>query len=238
MQELEVVRFGLLDGIVKNSLPYRTTWQLRGESGTGKSTFAFQFTMGGLRRGESVIYLACDTPVRNLRNDFTSFGFVISQYEEAGQLKFVESYESEESGVDFIKDASDVQEFIYVLAQLIDQMAKPCRVIIDSMTAVAVNYSTQDLVAMVHEKNRLLRKEGVVMLDLYLKGTLEETGMYGLANAYDVCIDLYYPEEKGGVPQRNMRVHKIRSTDFDPRPFPFSIRTGQGLVVDKKFYSR
>lgn len=238
MKQVDEVSFGLLNDIVQKGIPYNTMWQLRGDSGTGKSTFAFQFVMSGLRRGESAIYVACDAPVDRLRSDFGAFGFVIDRYEQTGRLRFIESFESVEPGVEFVKDISDDQEFLFVLAQLIDKMENPCRVVIDSMTAMAVNYSPQDLVAMVHKKNRVLRKKNLVMLDIYLKDTLEETGMYNLTNAYDVCIDLYYPEEKGGVPQRNLRIHKIRSTNFDPRPFPFSIRMGQGLVVDKEFYTR
>ncbi len=36
MKHFDAVKYDLLDGIVKKNIPYGTTWQLRGDSGTGK----------------------------------------------------------------------------------------------------------------------------------------------------------------------------------------------------------
>ncbi|NLC07153.1 MAG: AAA family ATPase [Syntrophomonadaceae bacterium] len=232
------VCFSPLEGIVRGKIPFGTIWQVRGESGAGKSTIGFQFMVQGLRRGESAVYVACDEPAARVREDLNFFGFVSDPYEREGQLIFIDTYESSDPRVVCIKDRGDAQEFLYVITRAVRQMKKPCRVVLDSLTSLSAVYSTKEFLALVQDKNRLLREPDVVIMDIYLKGTLEEAGMYALTNAYDVCVDLFFPDERGGVPQRNLRLHKLRTAGYDPRPFPCCIKRGVGLVVDKDFYFR
>lgn len=232
------VFFSPLEGIVRGKIPYGTIWQVRGESGAGKSTLGFQFIMQGLRQGESAIYVACDEPANRVREDINYFGFASAPYEREGRLVFVDTYESSDSRVVCIKDRADPQEFLYVLGRVMRRIKKPCRLVIDSMTSISAVYTAKEFIALVQDKNRLLREPGVVIMDIYLKGTLEESGMYSLTNAYDICLDVFFPDERGGIPQRNLRIHKLRTAGYDPRPFPCSIKQGVGLVVDKEFYLR
>lgn len=232
------VRFSPLEGIVRGTIPFGTTWQVRGESGAGKSTLGFQFLMQGLRQGESAVYVACDEPATRVREDMNFFGFSTEPYEQEGKLVLVDTYESSDPRVLCIKDRGDSQEFLYILTRIVRQMPRPCRLILDSLTSLSAVYSTKAFISLIQEKNRLLRDPEVVIMDIYLKSTLEEAGMYALTNAYDVCLDLLFPDEKGGVPQRSLRIHKLRTSGYDPRPFPCFIKQGVGLVVDKEFYVR
>jgi hypothetical protein len=59
-----------------------------------------------------------------------------------------------------------------------------------------------------------------------------------VSNAYDVSLRLFYAEDRGGIPRRNLQIRKVRGGKFDPRPFPFSIHREHGVLVDSDYYHR
>jgi circadian clock protein KaiC len=230
------VEFSPLARIVHEPIAYGTTWLVTGEPGTGKTTLAFQFAVQGLRRGEAAIFVACDEPPGRIENNLRSFGFGTSAYEREQKFILVDAFSRNPQSAFHISDRTDVAEFTYVIARAVETTGRPCRIIVDSLTSIAVNTDPREFLTLVYEKNRALRHDGHVLLDLYLTQKGEEGNWYTVTNAYDVLIDLYLGEERGGVPKRSLRLRKLRGGTYDPRPFPFTIRPQQGVVVNTHYY--
>jgi len=230
------IEFSPLEKIVHEPISYGTTWLVSGEPGTGKTTFAFQFVIQGLRRGEAAIFVACDEPVERIERNLRSFGFGISAYERSRQFILIDAFSQSPHVSYHISDRTDPAEFIYVIADALKDTGRPCRIVIDSMTSIEVNLSPREFLSLVYEKNRVLRQEGLALMDLYLTQTVESSTLYTVSSAYDVFVELYVTEERGGVPKRSIRVRKLRGGTYDPRPFPFTIRPQQGVVVNTNYY--
>lgn len=227
-----------LAGILSTPVPYGTAWMVRGASGIGKTVFAFQFCLQGLRRGESVVYVTCDEEPKRTQGNLARLGFGVAPYVESGQLLFVDAF-SEMPGKKYVvTDRADAEEFTYVIGEAVDATQKTVRVVVDSVTSLAAYYSNRDLVNLIYEKNRLLRSDNSVLLDLYVDEAVDSQSISCLSNAYDVMVDLYYGDEQGGFPRRSLRVRKVRGGTFDPREFPFRIEPHQGILVDRDFYAR
>jgi circadian clock protein KaiC len=232
----EGVRFTPLEGILSEPIPFGTAWQVTGDSGAGKSTFGYQFIVEGLRARESAVFVACDESPDRIRRALKKFGFGTDPYEREGKLLVLDAFSQQRSGGYFVSDKADQQELLYVIKSAVDKAGRPCRVVIDSLASVMVNYSPRDFVNLIYDKNRLLREDNVVLLDLYLSSAMGPVETYGLTNAYDVIAELFVAEERGGVPKRNLRVSKVRGQPFDPRAFPFALKPQQGLVVNADYY--
>ncbi|MEW5766416.1 MAG: ATPase domain-containing protein [bacterium] len=236
MKNQQKVSFLPLANILSEELSFGTNWLVRGDQGAGKTTFAFQFLSQGLRKRESALFVAADEPVDRVRSNLTNLGFGTLAYERSKKIVFIDACSIDSKEEYFVTDLSDPEELIYTLNQAILKLEKPVRVVIDSLSSLAVHYLPQDFVSMVHEKNRRMRTEGIVLMDLYLAHTLESKERYSLTNAYDLSVDLYLAEEKGGVPKKYLRLLKVRGCSYDPRPFPYTVIAKQGIVVNKAYY--
>jgi len=232
------VHFTPVDAILAEPLPFGTAWQVEGDSGIGKTILASHFAIQGLRRGEAIIYVACDDAPARVRASLQRFGFSVGSYERQKKLALVDAF-SEGGGESYlVYDRSDPEELAYLLAEVVAEMPRPTRVIVDSMTSVAADLAPRDLLHLVYEKNRILKEPDVVLLDLYLANAMDDRDMNSVSNAYDVALRLFYAEDRGGIPRRNLQIRKVRGGTFDPRPFPFSIHREHGLLVDSEYYRR
>ena len=68
--------FPLLHDMIADGLPYGSSWLVQGEPGAGKSTLSYQFAIDGLQRKEGVLYIAADTPARQVLQSLQGFGFL------------------------------------------------------------------------------------------------------------------------------------------------------------------
>lgn len=230
------VEFAPLAPLLHEPIPFGTTWMVSGEPGTGKTTLGFQFVMQGLRRGESAVFVACDEPPARIKRNLRAFGFGTSAYEREGRFLLIDAFSPSPEEIFFVSDRADVEEFTYVIAQAVAQLPKPCRVVVDSMTTVAVNFEVREFLYLVYEKNRIFRESPVVVMDIYLADTFQGSEMAAVVNSYDLALELFVSEERGGFPKRSLRLRKLRGGTYDPRPYPFTIRPHQGIVVDSEYY--
>ncbi|HHX39212.1 MAG TPA: hypothetical protein GX715_04540 [Armatimonadetes bacterium] len=232
------VHFAPVDAILAEPLPFGTAWQVEGDSGIGKTILASHFAIQGLRRGESVLFVACDDAPQRVRASLQRFGFSVGSYERQGSFVLVDAFSEGGDEPYLLYDRSDPEELAYLLAEGLSQVARPTRVIIDSMTSVAAYLAPRDLIHLVYEKNRILKEPDVVLLDLYLADAMDPRETNSVSNAYDVSLRLFYAEDRGGIPRRNLQIRKVRGGKFDPRPFPFSIHREHGVLVDSDYYHR
>lgn len=229
--------FSPLKAIAPEGILYGSAWLTRGEQGVGKTTLAQQFVLEGLKAGESGLYIATEAPSYVLLQQMAVFKEGIDSYVRSQQLRIVDTHPA--ANRDYI-DLADMERFLYDIEQHIRRMPKPCRVVIDSLTPLAIQYTPNELISFIERKNRLLRQPHVTLLDTILPKTLNENILYSLLNSYDMVLDIYIPDwgEMGQAGQgfRVLQMRKARGIHADNRPYPFTIRPGKGVVVQEDFY--
>ncbi|MBW4576670.1 MAG: AAA family ATPase [Aphanothece sp. CMT-3BRIN-NPC111] len=229
--------FSPLRAIAPSGVTYGSAWLIRGEQGVGKTTLAQQFAIEGLKLGESALYIATEAPSYLLRQQMEIFGEGIESYFQSRQLSILDTHPA--SSQEYI-DLTDMERFLYDIERHLRKMPKPCRVIIDSLTPLAIQYEPEEFITFIERKNRLLRRLDVALFDTILPKTLNESLLYSLLNSYDAVLDVYIPNwgEMGQAGQgfRVLQMRKSRGTNADTRPYPYTIRPGKGVVVQEGFY--
>lgn len=223
-------------GIFKGNLPFGSAWLIQGDPGIGKSTLAYQFAIEGLRRKEAVLFIAVDSPLSIVRESMQNFGFLIEPFLESGQLIIIDLSGYGNGSL----DPSDPEKFLLEVVSQIEEMPKPLRVIIDSLSPIALDYSPNEFIKLIHRKNKLLRRPNVCVFDSMLRDTLRINENYRLVNAFEIYIDLYTPDwgemtQAGKTGIRSLQVKKSRGVASDMRPYPYTIGKS-GIVVQKNFY--
>ncbi|MEP0856993.1 ATPase domain-containing protein [Trichocoleus sp. DQ-U1] len=237
MKTPPLLAFSPLNAIAREGIFYGSAWLVRGEQGVGKTTLAQQFAIEGLQRGESALFIATEAPSYLLRQQMEVFGVEIESYLRSQHLRILDTHPF--SSEEYI-DLTDMERFLYDIERHLRAMPKPCRLITDSLTPLAVQYAPDELIAFIERKNRLLRQLDVALFDTILPKTLNESILYSLLNSYDVVLDVYVPNwgEMGQTGQgfRVLQVRKSRGTHADTRPYPYTIRQGKGISVQEGFY--
>ncbi len=224
--------------ILRAPLRHGTAWMVEAVSGAGKTALAMQFAVEGLLRDERVLWLAADEPAAAVREAFQRWSPEIASAIDTGRLQIVDPFGTADA---VPIDLTDPEVVPFCLRELIDHLGRPCRVILDSLTPLAVQMDVAELVRFIEWKNRILAHPHVAIMDTLLERTLSPVHKYSIANAYDCIVYLYIPEWsqqiQGGERFRMIRIKKARGMRVDPRGYPFRIEPGRGLVVDTAFYA-
>ena len=80
-----------LDKLIGGGFKQGSVNIVAGKPGSGKSIFAMQFLLDGLKNGEGCIYISFDERKDKVFEDFREFGWNLEQYERNGMLKFLEN---------------------------------------------------------------------------------------------------------------------------------------------------
>ena len=75
-----------LDRVIEGGFPKGRSILVTGEPGTGKTIFALQFLVDGLRRGERGIYVAADEDPIDILEQAASMGWDLEKYTETKEL--------------------------------------------------------------------------------------------------------------------------------------------------------
>src|SRR5659263_752576 len=79
-----------LDKLMDGGFRENTINSIYGGPGVGKTTFALQYSLFGLYRGEKVIFVSFEMSERQILGDCKDIGWgAIKDYEEEGELKIV-----------------------------------------------------------------------------------------------------------------------------------------------------
>ncbi len=133
------------DVVSKGGLPVNRTTLLSGTAGSGKTVFAVQFLVAGIRDiGENGVFVTFEESAADIRKNMRSFGWDLEQYERDGRLVFVDAspdpnVESVESG------AFDLNALLARVDHAVKKVNAK-RVSLDSLGAVFSQFSDQAIV--------------------------------------------------------------------------------------------
>ena len=193
---------------------------IRGGTGVGKTTFALQYSLFGLDRGENVTYVSFEMSEEQIIRDCTDMGWgVVKDYIEDGSLKILQLF-----GEDLTFPSLDVAEMVKKSIT-----GSNPRIVIDPLTYPTF-YSEKEKRKSLSTIFQELRKlgTGVVVLEepvdgnkagsampLYLGDTVIHLQNLGFGEMYD----------------RTLRIMKHRGSKHGEGLYPYSIENGLGIVL-------
>jgi len=87
-----------LDEVLNGGLPKGRSVLVVGSPGSGKTTFAMQFLVGGVKSGETGLYVSLDEKPDRVKSDLASFGWNLDILEHDGKLTFMDASELKRPG--------------------------------------------------------------------------------------------------------------------------------------------
>lgn len=218
-----------LDKIIEGGVKKNSTNLLVGGSGNGKSIFATQFLMEGVRKGEEVLYVSFEEKKEEFFSNMLELGWDLKKYEEEGKFFFL-SYTPEKIRTMLEEGGGDIETLILT--------KKIKRIAIDSITAFVMLFD-QDVE--MREKTlalfSLLRSWTCTSLLIYERDPLVDKRQSSriLEFEADSLILLYFTRIKKER-ERFLEVYKMRGTNHSTNIFPYDIRTKTGINVSAKAY--
>ena len=84
-----------LDEMLHGGLPRGRTILVVGSPGSGKTTFAMQFLVGGAKLGETGLYVSFEEKPERMKSNLSSFGWNLDSLEHDGKITFIDATELE-----------------------------------------------------------------------------------------------------------------------------------------------
>lgn len=216
--------FGL-DQIISGGFRDKTAVVIVGASGTGKSTFAMQFLMHGIKNGEQGLYVTMEETPEQIIGEAELLGFEMEKHYEK-ELFFIQL-----RGRNF-KDM--INEQLPKLVKARQDYSVKTRVAIDPMTPViwAVP-NKQDQRELIAKLFNTLKNLGVVM------ATVEEHAKPGETIGEDVLLPIYLADSVihldyhpiGGAFNRTLQIIKMRGSAHGEGVYPYIFARGAGVIT-------
>jgi circadian clock protein KaiC len=208
-----------LDRRVQGGLLKGTTTILAGASGTGKTTFGFQFATQGVLDGESSIFCSLEESPVEIRSMAQSLGFDVSELEKKGLHL-----------LSWIPENQSPDAFISALASQIEAV-KPSRIVLDGLSTFEHLYS-QEMYLIAKRLVNLIHTHGITSIFTIL--TDQQSGLnitsFGLSSIFHNIILLRYVEADAQL-KRSMLILKMRASSHDQSILQFSILSKAGLKI-------
>jgi KaiC/GvpD/RAD55 family RecA-like ATPase len=87
-----------LDEILEGGLPKGRTILVVGSPGSGKTTLAMQFLVGGVEAGEPGLYVTLDEKPERVKADLSSFNWDLDSLEHDGKITFIDATQLRKPG--------------------------------------------------------------------------------------------------------------------------------------------
>ena len=223
-QRIESGIFGL-DRILEGGFRDKTAIAVVGASGTGKSTFAMQFLMHGIDKGEQGLYVSMEESPEQIMREGALFGWDMESHFEKN-LFFIHL-----KGADFKKM---INEQLPKLVKARSDYEVKTRVAIDPMTPVIwANDDKQEQRDLISKLFNTLKELGVVL------ATVEEHSKPGETIGEDVLLPIYLADGVihleyhpiGGAFNRTLQIVKMRGTSHGEDVYPYIFARGAGVIT-------
>lgn len=221
------------DEIIGGGIPERSVILLSGIAGTGKTTFAFQFLLEGLKSDENGIYVALEEHPIQVRKNIEDFGWNVKEFEEKKKIAFVDAFTSAIGKVKeyekfMVQDISDINEFTEVLKNAVKDISAK-RIVIDSISTLFTIRTTTPRNIILQLK-RTIYALGCTAIFVNQLNTAERgLGGAGIEHLADGIIKLDLSESNGEL-KRSILVWKMKGTAHSLKRHPFEI-TPNGIII-------
>ncbi len=214
-----------VDQMIEGGLIENSAITVVGASGTGKTTFAVQFLMKGIEKGEQALFVTLEETPEQIMREAEMMGWDMRKHHEES-LFFIHL-----GGQNF---KEMIEEQLPKLVKARKDYDIKTRVAIDPLTPVI--WSTEDRLS----QRELLEKLFTPLKELgTVIATVEEHSRPGEIIGEDVLLPIYlsdgvfhleyYPV--GGAFNRTFKIIKMRGTNHGEGLYPYVFVRGAGVVV-------
>jgi len=224
-KKIEKVKTGIdkLDKLIQGGYKKNSINLLVGGSGSGKTIFATQFLMDGIKSGEKCLYITFEEKKGEFYSNMREFGWDLEELEKKGDFVFLEY--TPEKVKTMLEEGGGIIENV-VLRKKIK------RIVIDSITSFALLFEEdlQKREAALSLFN-MLRKWDITSLLTYEEDPSEEKGPSSKSMEFeaDSIILLYFKRIKKQR-ERHLEILKMRGTKHSLTVHPISI-TNKGIKL-------
>ncbi len=214
-----------LDPLISGGFKANSVNLVGGGAGSGKSIFATQFIVEGLKKNEPGIYITFEEKKEKVYEDMLQFGWDLKKYEDKGIFVFLEY--SPEQVKKILTEGGGIVESII-------EKIKAKRLVIDSITSFSLLY-----------EDELTKKEAALalfeLIDKWnctgiLTSEDESRDSHTITAAMEFEVDgivLIYHVKKKGVRHRAMEILKMRGTKIPEKTISMEI-TSKGIKINPK----
>lgn len=143
-----------LDEVLHGGLPKGRTILVVGSPGSGKTTFAMQFLVGGAKTGEPGLYVSLDEKPERVKTNLSSFDWDLDGLEGDGKLTIIDATQlrhpstklvdrtSAETGVDLILPELTLGSLARTIRRVASEEGIQ-RIVVDPITSLMLRYSEE-----------------------------------------------------------------------------------------------
>ena len=219
------------DVFSEGGLPEGRTTLVSGTAGSGKTIFASQFLVEGIRQGQHGVFVTFEEAPKMLRQNMRGFGWNIEQWETENKWFFVDASPLDVS-IPLVSGEYDLDPLIARLKYAIEKIGAK-RVAIDSLgTIFSYVPDTAQLRSVLFRLAQVLREMEVTSVL-----TSERTKEYGgisrqgieefVADNVVIMRNALFEERR----RRTIEILKFRGVSHQHGEFPFTIVAERGMVV-------
>ena len=196
---------------------------LVGATGSGKTIFAVQSVIDGMKRGESCLYITFEEKKEQFYKNMKMFGWDLESYEKKGLFNFLE-YTPQKVKIMLEEGGGIIESIVF------DKKIK--RMVIDSISSFTLLFKDElEKRASSLELFNMLRKWDCTTILTLEEDPCEELNPDAKSIQFesDSTINLYFIRDKQRR-GRQMEILKMRGTDHSKAIYPFTI-TNKGIAV-------
>jgi len=235
-----------LDEILKGGFPKGRTILVVGSPGSGKTTFAMQFLVGGAKAGEPGLYVSLDEKPERVKVDLSSFGWELDSLEQNGKLTLIDATPLKRPGHRFVEQATTGENPVSLtipeltlpsLVRTIRRIAaeeSTQRIVIDPITSLMLRYPEESKRrrALLHFFDALESTGCSCIVTSELR-TSELERKFQLEEYLSQGVVLLHTMIHEGNIVRGLQVEKMRGISHDEQLRPYQI-TQTGIEVFPK----
>ena len=223
-----------LDEILLGGLPCFSLYSVQGEPGSGKTTFAMQFLVEGIKFGGKSLYITFSETEAELQRVAESHGLDISQVVVMDLSSLEEQLNPEATNTLFHPSEIELNQVFALILKRIEEV-NPDRIVFDSVSEMRLLAETplryrRQILAL--KQALASRKTTVLFLD-DLTVAHQDLQIHSIAHG---VVHLSRMDHDFGGERRRLRVIKLRGVNFTGGFHDMEIRTG-GIVVHPRMIS-
>ena len=219
------------DVFSEGGLPEGRTTMISGTAGSGKTIFASQFLIEGIKQGHNGVFVTFEESPTMLRKNMRGFGWEIQQWERENKWLFVDASPLEQN-IPLVSGEYDLDPLLSRLKYAVEQINAE-RVAMDSLGSI---FSYVPDVAKV--RNLLFRLATVLhKMEVTAVLTSERATDYGEISRYGIeefVADNVIVMRNALLEERRRRtieILKFRGVSHQHGEFPFTILSERGIIV-------
>jgi circadian clock protein KaiC len=201
-----------LDEILRGGLPANRLYLLKGHPGVGKTTFALQFLLEGLRLGEKGLYIALSETRDEISAVAESHGWDVERLGIFELATLEQQLAQEAQNTIFHPSEIELGRTTEILLARIAQ-EKPSRLVIDSLSELRLLSDT----ALRYRRQMLSLKQllaGRAITTILLDDHADGAGDLHVQSIAHGVLTIEQLESDYGAERRRMRVNKLRGVNF------------------------